>query len=223
MRMSPRGGSSQFPVPSSQLPAPEALKRIARGRAAHPGKRRKRSPTLEGLQPGAEIFAPPSGCVPIKTQEPRVGAFAPTRGYRLQRLRRTLPAPRGPTPFHRLPLRGTELASGRGQGPVCYAGGVEADSPGSRSAPRETAETITNPGRVAAGSGDLRTAFGVRAHQDARNPGRRVRANPGLPAATPPAYVAGSPGSHPVSPVAPSGHGTGLWSRPRARLLRRRR
>ena len=67
---------------------PEALKRVARGREAHPGKRRKGSPTPEGLQEGAEIFAPPSGCVPSNPQEPRVGAFAPTRGYRLQRLRR---------------------------------------------------------------------------------------------------------------------------------------
>ena len=55
----------------------------------NPGKRRKRSPTLEGLQQGVGIFAPPSGCVLINTQEPRVGAVAPTRGYRLQRLRRT--------------------------------------------------------------------------------------------------------------------------------------
>ncbi len=59
------------------------------GVASHPGKRRKRSPTLEGLQQGAEIFAPPSGCVPFNTQKPRVGAVAPTRGYPLQRLRRT--------------------------------------------------------------------------------------------------------------------------------------
>ena len=80
--------SSQKPVARGQRPTPEALKRVARGREAHPGKRRKRSPTLEGLQQGVGIFAPPSGCVLINTQEPRVGAVAPTRGYRLQRLRR---------------------------------------------------------------------------------------------------------------------------------------
>ena len=51
---------------------------------------------------------------------------------------------------------------------ICYAGGVEAGSPGSRSAPRETAEGIINPGGVAAGRGDLRTAFGVRAPPHAR-------------------------------------------------------
>ena len=35
-----------------------------------------------------ESFAPPSGCGSLSTRFPRVGAFAPTRGYRLQRLRR---------------------------------------------------------------------------------------------------------------------------------------
>jgi hypothetical protein len=58
---------------------------------------------------------------------------------------------------------------------------------GREAIPRETAEKITNPERVAAGSGNLRTAFGVRALQRATTPGRRIRANPGLPAATPPA------------------------------------
>jgi hypothetical protein len=37
------------------------------------------------------------------------------------------------------------------------------------------------------GPGILRTAFGVRIHLHAFPPGRRVRANPGLPASTPPA------------------------------------
>jgi hypothetical protein len=75
---------------------------------------------------------------------------------------------RGSTPgCHRLPLRGTELVFGHGQRPVGYAGGVEAGSPGSRSAPRETAERITNPGRVAAASRDLRTPTGLRAFQRA--------------------------------------------------------
>jgi hypothetical protein len=36
------------------------------------------------------------------------------------------------------------------QRPVCYAGDVEAGSPGSRSAPREAAERMTNPGGVEA-------------------------------------------------------------------------
>jgi hypothetical protein len=45
------------------------------------------------IQPGTvcrgwESFAPPSGCGSLFTRFPRVGAFAPTRGYRLQRLRR---------------------------------------------------------------------------------------------------------------------------------------
>jgi hypothetical protein len=70
-------GSCQFPVASSQVPAwsgvfatPEALKRVARGREAHPGKRREGSSTLEGLQQEAEIFAPPSGCELLHTQDP---------------------------------------------------------------------------------------------------------------------------------------------------------
>jgi hypothetical protein len=55
---------------SCQFRTPEALKRVARGREAHPGKRRKGSPTLEGLQEGAGIFAPPSGCVRLNMQDP---------------------------------------------------------------------------------------------------------------------------------------------------------
>ena len=39
---------------------------------------------------------------------------------------------------------------------------------GREAIPRETAAGIINPGGVAAGNGDLRTAFGVRAHQHAR-------------------------------------------------------
>ncbi len=46
-----------------------------------------------------------------------------------------------------------------------------------------------NPGGVAA-AGSLRTASGVRKPFHAIPPGRRVRANPGLPASTPPAYGA---------------------------------
>ncbi len=80
--------SSQSPVPRGQRSTPEALKRVARGREAHPGKRKNGSPTLEGLQQRGGRFAPPSGCVLVKTREPRVGEVAPTRGYRLQRLRR---------------------------------------------------------------------------------------------------------------------------------------
>ncbi len=40
---------------------------------------------LDGVSPP---FARPSGCVSCFTRFPRVGAFAPTRGYRLKRLRR---------------------------------------------------------------------------------------------------------------------------------------
>ncbi len=104
-----------------------------------------------------------------------VGAVAPTRGYRLQRLRRRGGrAGRGtrrvgaPGLQWEFPVASSQMPEPMRLWCVCYAGGVEAGSPGSRSAPREAAEKITNPGGVAGGSGDLRTAFGVRAPPHAR-------------------------------------------------------
>ena len=70
--------------------------------------------------------------------------------------------------------------------PPWYAGGVEAGSPGSRSAPRETAEGSTNPGGVA----ESRIFAPRRGSDPNRHAIPRVRAShdPGLSAATPPAY-----------------------------------
>ena len=96
--------------------------------------------------------------------------------------------------------------------PVWYAGGVEAGSPGSRSdTPGHPVEGFPTPEGLQK-TRILRTAFGVRIHSHAFPPGRRYRANPGLPASTPPALgkVEIAARLDGLSPH-PDGRSSGIW------------
>ncbi len=160
-------------------------------------------PTLEGLQKTG-ILRTAFGVRIHFHALPRVGAFAPTRGYRLQRLRRwgscRSPDGRGrrrPTDKRTNPIPiATSTPKG---GSAQFIGELESGNspPGTLEALKPVAGSRSDtPGHPVEGDptleglqrlGILRTAFGVRIHFRAFPPGRRVRANPGLPASTPPA------------------------------------